>query len=105
MLIRFLGSTGLRWGEAVALRRRRVDLARRRLLVTESLAEVGRELTLGPTKSHAERSVPLTRSLVVATYRHLDERVDMRLGALVFTSEKGRPLRYAYFRERCELLR
>lgn len=98
LLIRLLGGTGLRWGEAVALRRRSVDLTRRRLIVTESLAEVGGELTFGPTKSHAERSVPLTRSLVEALQRHLDERVDRRLDALVFTSEKGRPLRYANFR-------
>lgn len=84
--------------EAVALRRRSIDLPRRRLIVTESLAEVGGELTFGPTKSHAERSVPLTRSLVEALDNHLDERVDRRLDALVFTSQKGHPLRYANFR-------
>lgn len=98
LLVRLLGETGLRWGEAVALRRRSIDLPRRRLIVTESLAEVGSELTFGPTKSHAERSVPLTRSLVEGLENHLDERVDRRLDALVFTSEKGHPLRYANFR-------
>jgi integrase len=98
LLVRLLGTTGLRWGEAVALRRRSVDLLGRRLVVTESLAEIGAELIFGPTKSHAERSVPLTRPLVVALDRHLDERVDPDLDALVFTSEKGRPLRYSNFR-------
>jgi integrase len=60
LLIWLLVGTGLRWGEAVALRRRSVDLTRRRLVVTESLAEIGGEMTFGPTKSHAERTVRLT---------------------------------------------
>jgi len=93
-----LGGTGLRWGEAAALRRRSIDLVRRRLIVTESLAEVGGELTFGSTKSHAERSVPLTSSLAEALEKHLDERVDRGLDELVFTSEKGHPLRYSNFR-------
>lgn len=98
LLVRLLGTTGLRWGEAVALRRCDVDLLRRRLIVTESLAEIGAELIFGPTKSHAERSVPLTSSLAEELERHLDECVAANVDALVFTSEKGRPLRYSNFR-------
>jgi len=98
LLIRLLGSTGLRWGEAVALRRRSVDLLGRKLLVSESLADVGGELFFGPTKSHAERSVPLTASAAVGLEAHLNGRVHADLGALVFTSPKGHPLRYANFR-------
>lgn len=98
LLVRVLGTTGLRWGEGVALRRRSVDLLRRRLIVTESLAEIGAELIFGPTKSHAERSVPLTRSLVEALETHLDEHVGADVDALVFKSEKRRPLRYSNFR-------
>ena len=75
LLVRLLGTTGLRWGEAVALRRRSVDLLGRRLLIAESLAEVGRELTFGPTKSHAERVVPLTASVAAALEAHLDDCV------------------------------
>jgi integrase len=90
--------TGLRWGEAVALRRRSVDLTKGQLIVTESLAEIGGELSFGPTKSHAERTVWLTRSLVDALKTHLDRRVERGRDALVFTSEKGRPLRYSNFR-------
>ena len=98
LLVRLLGTTGLRWGEAVALRRRSVDLLRRRLIVSESLAEIGAELIFGPTKSHAERSVPLTRPLAAAFDVHLGKWVSTGLDALVFTSEKGRPLRYSNFR-------
>ena len=98
LLVRLLGTTGLRWGEAAALRRRSVDLLGRRLLISESLAEVGGELTFGPTKSHAERGVPLTASLTAALGTHLDERVGTNMDALVFMSAKGHPLRYANFR-------
>jgi integrase len=98
LLIRLLVGTGLRWGEAVALRRRSIDPTRLLLIVTESLAEVGGELTFGPTKSHAERTVWLTRSLAKALQTHLDRRVGQAPDALVFTSEKGRPLRYSNFR-------
>jgi integrase len=98
LLVRVLGQTGLRWGEAVALRRRSVDLLGRSLHVRESLAEVGGDMTFGPTKSHAERRVRLTGSLAAALEVHLEERVGADLDALVFTSEKGRPVRYSNFR-------
>jgi integrase len=98
LLVRLLGQTGLRWGEAVALRRRSVDLLGRSLLVRESLAEVGGELTFGPTKSHAERRVPLTASLVAGLEEHLDEHVAADPDSLLFTSAKGHPVRYANFR-------
>lgn len=98
LLVRLLGTTGLRWGEAAALRRHSVDLLGRRLVVAESLAEVGGELTFGPTKSHAERAVPLTGSLATALDAHLDQDVGTELDALVFTSLNGHPLRYANFR-------
>ena len=98
LLVRLLGTTGLRWGEAAALRRRSVDLPGRKLLVSESLAEVGGEMTFGSTKNHAERDIPLTPSLAAALEAHLDARVRTDLEALVFTSPKGHPLRYANFR-------
>ena len=75
LLVRVLGTLGLRFGEAAALRRRSVDLLGRRLVVTESLAEVGGALIFGTTKSHAVRRVPLTSSLAAALEAHLDERV------------------------------
>jgi integrase len=98
LLVRLLGTTGLRWGEAVALRRRSVDLLGRRLLISESLAEVGGELTFGSTKSQAERVVPLTASVAAALEAHLDDRVRSDPRALVFMSPKGQALRYANFR-------
>ena len=98
LLVKVLGQTGIRWGEAVALRRRSVDLLGRSLLIRESLAEVSGELSFGPTKSHAERRVPLTASLAAALEAHLEEQVGADLGAIVFTSPRGRPVRYTNFR-------
>lgn len=59
-----LAYTGLRWGEAVALRARNVDLERGRATVAESVTRVGSKLVPGPPKSHAHRSVPLAPFLV-----------------------------------------
>jgi integrase len=63
-----LAYTGLRFGEAVALRVRDVDLDSRRLLVSRSITGVrGKGRVEGPTKTHQVRSAPiLTQSLVDA---------------------------------------
>ncbi len=78
LLIRVLGILGLRWGEAAALRRRHVDLLRKRLRVEASIAELGGKLIEGSTKSHAVRSVPLSPGLGAALEKHLQERVAPR---------------------------
>lgn len=56
-LVRFLAYTGLRWGEATALRVRNVDTVRRRLLIREAVAEVNGKHILGSVKSHERRVV------------------------------------------------
>lgn len=91
--VRFLGQTGLRWGEAVAIRGRDLDLMRRRVLVRRSLSETSHGLTFGPTKAHAERSVPLSRAIA-------DELAGLVTDpdALIFTSPRGMPLRHSNFR-------
>jgi integrase len=91
---------GLRWGEAAALRRRDVDLLRRRLRVEQSLAEVAGRLSVGPTKSHATRSVPLTPSLAKALERHLGLNVGANPDASVFIGPQGGPLRHSAFYSR-----
>jgi integrase len=100
VLVSVLGVVGLRFGEGVALRRRHVDLMRRRLLVEDSLAEISGQLLFGPTKTHAVRSVPLPAGLAVALERHLDEQVGPEPDALVFTAPEGGPVRYSNFVER-----
>lgn len=58
LVVRVLGTLGIRFGEAAALRRRDIDPLRRRLRVEGSLVEIGGRITTGPTKSHQTRSVP-----------------------------------------------
>jgi integrase len=92
------GVLGLRFGEAAALRRPSVDLLHRRLEVSESLGEIGGNLTFGPTKTHAARKVPLPPSILAMLSEHLDERTGNSHDALLFTSARGFPIRYSRFR-------
>lgn len=95
LLFRVLSVLGLRWGEAAALRRRHVDLLRRRLRIEDSLAEVNGKLLFGSTKSHAVRSVPIPPSLVDDFKGHLDG-LEGGAETLLFTGPKGGPIRYRY---------
>jgi integrase len=94
-LILTLAFCGLRWGEAAALRVKRVDLLRRRLTVAEGVTEVRGRLVWGTPKSHAARSVPIPRSLI-------DTLTEVMAGKaaddLVFTTWRGKPLRNLNFR-------
>jgi integrase len=94
-LFRVLAVLGLRWGEVAALRRRHLDLLRKRIRVEDSLAEVSGKFIFGTTKSHAVRIVPIPPSLVTVLARHL-ETVDRDPEALVFRGPKGGPIRYRY---------
>ncbi|MEF2977037.1 tyrosine-type recombinase/integrase [Subtercola sp. YIM 133946] len=57
-LVLFLAYTGLRWGEATALRVRSLDALRRRVSVTENAVQVGGPIVIGTPKNHSSRSVP-----------------------------------------------
>lgn len=57
-LVLFLAYTGLRWGEATALRIRHVDTLRRRVKVEENAVKVSHEIHVGTPKTHRSRSVP-----------------------------------------------
>lgn len=57
-LIMTLAYTGLRWGEAVGLRVRDLNMLRRRIHVSRAAVEVGGKVEVGLPKSHENRSVP-----------------------------------------------
>jgi integrase len=63
LLVRFLAYTGLRWGEATALRVSDLDMLRRRARVTENAVMVGGAIIVGTPKTHRARSVPFPASL------------------------------------------
>ena len=100
LLVRVLGTLGPRWGEAAGVRRRDVDLLRRRLRIEQSLVEVSGRIEVGPTKSQATRSVPLPPSIVRALESHLAERVGPGTEDFVFTAPRGGPLRHSAFYHR-----
>jgi integrase len=99
-LIYVLAYGGIRWGEAAALRRSRVDLLRSRLWIAESVAEVSGSLHFGSTKTHQEREVVLPRFLRHKLDEHLASFVGGKPDALVFTAPEGGPLRHSNFRRR-----
>jgi integrase len=94
-LVWLLGWSGLRWGEAVALRVGSVDTKRRRLRVEEAATEVGGTIHFGLPKTHETRTVILPR-LVMGRLESLIDGRDP--DELVFTAPKGGPLRQSNFR-------
>ena len=100
ILIYILAYGGLRYGEAAALRRSRVNLLRSRLDVVESVTEVNGKCIFGPTKTYLRRSVVIPAFLRDMLARHLDENVPDDPDALVFTAPRGGVLSYHNFRRR-----
>lgn len=90
LMVLFLAYAGLRWGEMAALRVRRVDFLRRRVLVAESVTPVGGVMTFGPTKGHERREVPLPRFLLEDLSQHVAGRAP---NDLVFAGGRGAVMR------------
>lgn len=96
-LVLFAGFTGLRSGEIEALRVGRLDLMRRTVRVKESVSVVnGKGLTYGPTKTYAERSVPVPSFLVDPLMSLVAPRAS-NPQAFVFTTPTGGALRHGTF--------
>lgn len=90
---------GLRFGELCALRRKDVDLSKGTVRVRETLVDVGSVLRFGPPKTKASvRTVTLPRTIATQVGNHLATYVPDSPEALVFTGDKGQPIRRAWFR-------
>jgi integrase len=96
-LVWFLGWSGLRFGEAAALRVGNIGIGRRRVRVEESVTEVGGRLEFGSTKTHESRTV-IVPGFVIEWLAPLIDGKDPR--DLVFTAPQGGPLRLRNFRRR-----
>jgi integrase len=94
LVVLFLAYTGLRWGEMAALRVRRVDPLRRRVLVAESVTLVNGVQTWGTPKGHDRRSVGVPRFLMDALAEHLAGK---QPEDLVFPAVNGGALRSQVF--------
>jgi integrase len=92
------GYGGLRWGELVGLRRRRVDLAGARIHVVEQLAEVAGKFIVAPPKTAAGQRVVVLPSVAVAALAdHLDDYAAPDPDGLVFPSGRGTYLQRSNF--------
>ena len=92
--------TGLRAGEICALRVGRVDLAKGRITVAESVTEVqSRGLHFSEPKTYERRSVTLPAFLVEKLTTHMKGRPD-EPDAFVFTSPEGSTLNHKNFYRR-----
>ncbi len=96
-VVRFLAYTGLRWGEMAALKVGSFDMLRRRVNVTEAVAEVRGRVIWDTPKSHERRSVPFPAFLSEPLAALM---VGKGRDELVFTGEKGAILRVSTFRAR-----
>lgn len=92
-----LGYTGLRWGEATALRVRNVDMLRGRISVEGAVSEVHGELIYGTTKTHATRQVSVPGFLREDLARLMEGK---GRDDLLFTTPAGAPLRSQNFSRR-----
>lgn len=94
VLVKVLAYAGLRWGEAVALRGRQVDVLRRHVRIRESATLVNGQLIWGPPKTHRDRTVVIPRFLTDELARRIDG------DGLIFTSRNGQVLRTPNFLRR-----
>lgn len=95
VVVMFLAYTGLRWGEMAALRVSSFDMLRRRVNVTEAVAEVRGTLVWDTPKGHERRSVPFPKFLAAPLAALM---VGKGRDALVFTGGTGEVLRVSSFR-------
>jgi integrase len=97
VLTLLLGWTGLRFGEAAGLRSGAIDTLRRRLRITESVAEVRGRVIVGTPKSHAARTVALPGFLAPLLGEYL-----ARVGrdGLAFPDRGGGPIRVTNWNRR-----
>lgn len=95
--IAFLALTGLRFGELAALRIGRVDLERGRLVVAESVTEIGGVAHWTSPKTHQTRSVPFPPSLTPALAELCRGK---QTTDLLFTAPGGGVLRLGNWRQR-----
>lgn len=97
LAIAVLALTGLRFGEFAALRVGRLDLARGRLTVSESVTVVGSELVWSTPKNHRTRSVPVPPALVPVLVAAAEGKAR---DELLFTAPRGGPIRLNNWRRR-----
>lgn len=100
LLVRFTAYTGLRAGEVEALQIKHLDLMRKTVHVKRSAMPVkSKGLVYVPTKTYAERVIPLPSFLVEPLMEYVAPRAS-EPEAFVFVARNGRPLHHSNFMAR-----
>lgn len=87
------GYLGLRFGEVVGLRRKRVEILRRRVIVAEQLTRVDNKHVWSEPKTRAgKRSVSVPAFLADVLAEQLAERSQLGPDGLVFPNKAGNPI-------------
>lgn len=89
-LVLLLAYTGLRWGEAIALRVRDINFLKRRLTVSENAVEVGATIEVGTPKTHKRRTIVFPSILSADLARQCEGK---NRDDLVFADSHGNYLR------------
>lgn len=97
LLVLVLGYCGLRYGEAAALRVRRVDTKRRRLEIAEAMTVINGRAVFGTPKTHQTRFVPIPAFLCERIVAQIAGRSPEEF---VFPAPRGGVLRVNDFRSR-----
>lgn len=85
-----LGTTGLRWGEAVALRPKDIDFARRRITISRTAVSIGSRVSFNAPKTGEVRTVTAPQR----TFDALAEScAGKKPGELIWTARDGGALR------------
>ena len=85
-LVLLLGTAGLRWGEAAALRVSDIDFLRRRIELHRNAVTIGRQTYVGTLKSNKNRAVALPASVIDALARTAQGKAR---GELLWPSQTG----------------
>jgi integrase len=89
-LVLLAGTTGLRWGELIALRRRDLDLDAGFVQVTGAMVELGQRIEVGRTKSATGvRTVGIPQVIAEDLRAHLVRWAEDGLDGRVFVGPKG----------------
>jgi len=100
-LIRLMAYSGLRWGEAVGLRRGRCDLLACRIRVAEAVSEIGGAMRIDKSKSeHSVRWVTIPPFIAAELASVLSRSEDADEDSLVFADTRGTPIRHSNFTNR-----
>ncbi len=95
LLIRLAAFCGLRRGELLGLRRRDIDLLHRQVRIERSLVYIsdGDVIAKAPKTSAGRRRIAIPPHLLPYLQEHLQDHTEPGADSLLFTGEKGGPLR------------